>query len=475
MLTGVGTLFGCKYAHTQKIVRASVPGNPPKPREVSVTEDYLVGPLNAWNVARRLLGYYTSAKTVKGAVVLGNQLLRPGMPVTITDVYGEENTAVISRMDITASATVKAGYEAVEGFSPGYTGPVFTARHAWSTDGTYTAPVTGRYRLTIIGGGQGGQGGMDGTAGYGGASGSGGDMTYDEGQSGGPGPYMVYQYNDGKPVAGLGGEGGAPGSPGKVLTFDIDLEAGSTIVRSVGSGGSGGARGGSLGSMGGDTTVSIYDPDGELIATRSSAEGVVPPAGVFDILGDTELALPGRTGYKGGDGGATTKDIDPETGDPYYWGWGSDVDAEHAGGFDGSSAGTYAGGSGGNGIYEESAKTGGGYEHYTAGGGGGGGAAYGNAGGAGGSASNTSSTYKGGNGGAGANAAAPIRNSIPGGGGHGGNGGGGGGNAGGARIWNVLSLSGHDVDCGNPGSGGNGSSGGDGGKGYVVIYTGEET
>lgn len=96
--------------------------------------------------------------------------------------------------------------------------PAFNKRDVVTVSGTYTAPVTGWYRIVVKGGGGGGQGGAVGTS--------------DRSNGGG------------------GGEGGTS------LGFE-KLTAGDTVSVVIGAGGAGGAATGANGSSGGNTTVNV--------------------------------------------------------------------------------------------------------------------------------------------------------------------------------------------------------------------------
>lgn len=95
---------------------------------------------------------------------------------------------------------------------------VINKRDVFTTSGTYTAPVTGWYRITVKGGGAGGQGGN----------------------------YIAPTCRPGKG----GGEGGT--------TFAYDyMIAGDTAAVVIGAGGTGGTYPSNLGGNGGDSTVTI--------------------------------------------------------------------------------------------------------------------------------------------------------------------------------------------------------------------------
>ncbi len=94
--------------------------------------------------------------------------------------------------------------------------PAFNHRDVITTSGTYTAPVTGWYRITVKGGGGGGQGG-DNTA-----------------------------------ALGIGGSGGGEG--GMTIGYEF-LTAGDTASVVIGAGGAGGTAGSGVGGNGGDSSV----------------------------------------------------------------------------------------------------------------------------------------------------------------------------------------------------------------------------
>ena len=96
--------------------------------------------------------------------------------------------------------------------------PMFNKRDIITTSGTYTAPVTGWYKITAKGGGGGGQG-------------AGGHSTY---------------MNSG----GGGGEGGT------TIAYER-MVAGDSAVVVIGAGGAGGAAGGTAGADGGNTLVTV--------------------------------------------------------------------------------------------------------------------------------------------------------------------------------------------------------------------------
>lgn len=197
--------------------------------------------------------------------------------------------------------------------------PAFNHRDVITTSGTYTAPVTGWYKITVKGGGGGGQGGTATSSTYRGGGG--------------------------------GGEGGT------TIGFE-HLTAGDTATVVIGAGGTGGAAGGTAGSNGGNSTVTVnnntYNGDGgDGAGTAGDAGGGIGGDGT--IPGASGCPQPSTTnsGYSygaigGGNGGAN---CDSSTSAPST--------AKNGGGGAGGFAygattprSQYAGGAGGDGYAE---------------------------------------------------------------------------------------------------------------------------
>lgn len=441
IVTGIGTLTGIPYARSQRVVRVGSGQG----RTVSVSNNGLVNGLNSYNLAKRLLSYYSGAAEASGKIILTAPMLRPGQPATIPDAFneGESNTGLISQMRVNLSAKTAGNYTLVTGYTPdpADAGNAVTRRVIITENGTWTVPAgVTRIRIMLIGGGSGGQGGYSGAAGY-------DDLTYYSHYYPGVPAYEEYQYyTDPHDTGGVGGDAGAAGQAGKVLVLDLDVTPGQSASFAIGAGGVGGAAEGGDGTSGTPTTMTSDD-----WGNRTSDTGAIPQNGISDIVDGTVYSAPGVAGTKGGDGGTTSQ---------------TDPTARQGRGYPGGNAGEYSGGSGGGGAGDPGTYIEG--NTLYAAGGGGGGAAFGSVGEAGGSArvrySVNASSY-GGNGGDGADASAPALPAYGCGGG-GGNGGGGGGNAGGAYNYGG-SVS---VGKGTAGAGGAGSIGGDGGAGAVVIY-----
>ncbi len=458
VVSGVGTLTGKYYTHTTQIMEmANNPNNDPV-RVRRVENNELITAVNSRNVAKRVLSYYQSAKTVKAKILLDGE--KCGDYLQFWDAFGELTAAYLSRMDTLVTSVIGAQCQLIEGFIPSTPGNNFTHRQAITASGTWTVPDGVTFvRIVLIGGGQGGQGGYDGGNGAGG-NGAGG-LQYTEVQVLVPqDPYpprveygRMYYYNS-QPAAGVGGNAGGAGVAGKVYIIERSVTPGEVLTFNIGQGGQGGARNGGSGSSGSASTVSSAS-----IGSESSESGVVG-IGYYDPFTGDAYALAGAVGITGGDGGQTNADS--------LAAWNG------YNGRNGAGAGNYAGGVGGAGIRKAADNSYG--LKYSASGGGGGGAAYGANGGAGGAGSYEPRHYeepylypsvtRGGNGGKGADASAPAKPAY-GCAGNGGNGGGGGGNGGGCFSWPDYVGS---VVAGAAGLGGNGSVGGAGGDGLGLVY-----
>jgi len=463
VVSGQGTLTGKYYTHTTNIrTLTNNPNNDPE-RVRRVTENELVTSLNSLNVARRVLSYYQSAKTVKAKLLLDGE--KCGQLIRMTDSFGDLTQAYLARMDTLVTSVIGAQCQMIEGYQPGANGNVFT--HRIVIDAAYiaahgnTIAMPADYvKIVLIGGGDGGSGGYDGEEGqykYKGTSifdpGEGGEVirTYyeiDDHRN------LHTYYYDGQTTA-AGGAAGAAGSRGKVYAFEGAAVTGETVTISVGVGGAGGARNGGAGSSGTATTVSSTS-----LGTKSSNSGL-NVAAYFDPFSGDVYASAGLAGVPGGGGGAVdTVNLQGNNG---------------GNGLPGGNAGFYHGGVGGTGRTMTIRSFGQDYTGYLSGGGGGG-AAFGANGGDGGNITSRydsyyqSTDYFSGVGGNGANAVAHPKPTYGGGGG-GGNGGGGGGNCGAIKdCFQGYADEDSLVYSHAGGAAGQGSKGGDGGDGVVIIY-----
>lgn len=464
VVSGQGTLTGKYYTHTTNLRVLTNNPNNERERVRRVENCELVTAINSLNVARRVLSYYQSAKTVKAKLLVDGE--RCGQLIRMTDAFGDLTQAYMAKMDTLVTSVIGAQCQLIEGFQPGSGGNVFT--HRLAVDRAYIAAhgntmlMPADYvKIVVIGGGNGGNGGYDGEEGQYKYKGT--HPIWDPGEGGeviksnyiiDDFRYLQTCYYDGQTVA-SGGAGNNAGSRGKVYAVERSAVVGETITFNIGVGGAGGARNGGAGSVGTPTTVSAPS-----IGTISSESGLAA-APYFDPFTGDAYALAGIAGIAGGSGGA----VDTV----------SDLGNNGASGLPGAGISGFAGGAGGSGM-TISIRAGSTYTGYLSGGGGGG-AAYGSNGGAGGNVTVTTdvgqyhTTYYGsGVGGAGANAL-PHPKPTYGSGGGGGNGGGGGGNCGGVKNC----FRGFDNEDGAGyahvgGAAGQGSVGGEGGDGVAIIY-----
>ena len=263
IVSGIGTLTGQKYTHTTQVIRKDV-ANPASAEKVITLdpEVCVINPFNSDNVAERLLAYYSSAKTVKAAILYNGE--QAGRQIAFTDPYGDSTNGYVESMDVVVSGIAKANCRIVTNYSPpsqgGYSNAVVL-----TGSGNWTIPsgVT-KLRADIIGGGNGGESGADGDYGWSSSE----------------------RYPRG---TGAGGTAGSGGSAGKHLTVTLeDLTPNTQISYSCGSGGT-------SDSSGSDTTFGAY----------SSASGSVPQNGVINLFTGEILAVNGADGVNGGSGAST--------------------------------------------------------------------------------------------------------------------------------------------------------------------------
>ena len=447
VVSGAGTLTGKYYTHvTQIITLVNNPNNDPE-RVRRVTDNELVTAANSHNVARRVLSFYQSAKTVKAKIMLNGE--KCGQLLRFTDAFGDVTQGYLSRMDTLVTSVIGAQCQLIDGYKPDANGNNFINRAFISTNQSWTVPAgVHTIRIILIGGGQGGQGGYKGADGC-----DRNDMAqgfYPEENC------TVYAYENGEQRTPAGGAAGAGGQQGKIAIYDKDVSPGAVISLTVGIGGDGGAQNGGAGAAGSASTAS-----GGGVGNLSSDNGTVMNGWYDPFTGDV-YAVAGSAGIAGGNGGLS--DVQSTFGN------------NGANGRAGDSVGAFSGGAGGAGYIGEKSFAIYGVTYYTkCSGGGGGGAAYGANGSPG-----TAGWYWDhvvddvrhydngtGNGGNGANASPPNAATYSN-GGNGGNGGGGGGNAGGAMFYQGTYVIG-DNSIGSKGIGGAGSVGGTGGNGCIII------
>lgn len=453
---GAVRLVGKGYTHTTRVITEGAILNTPEDAVYPMADAYLVGPMNAAAVAKRLYAYVQNVKTIQQDVLLSGE--QPGDLVRMADPTEDTvHSAALQALDIVYSGVRKASATALIGYVPqgGSTG--FKNRRVFAANGNFTVPAGVTLIHVVVG-----QAGTGGTAGGQGKNGELGP-SYSTSHNTGVATITTHGYAYGK--AGDGGEPGGGGIPGKVLEMDLDVTPGQTFAVNLGVGGEGGdfddTNGPQPGKPGGESSF----------GTLFSAAGAIPAGGFVEIMtGDVyaQTGGPGVAGCKGS--GAISSDGTETAEGPQLSGpggpWGPGGIGETKRDYAGWDYSAYCEGRGHGGL--------------------GGGAAFGANGNSG--KNGSANVYKlndtqidgtvwGGVGGDGATPIPNIAQTVPGSGGPGGHGGGGGGGPGPALQ--------EDTKWSNPrqeaeivvsarrakgGVGGKGSKGGKGGPGFVIVY-----
>jgi len=409
---GAVIITGKKYIHVTRLITVGeITGNEDEIVK-SVTENTLINPFNATEVAERLYDFLTVAQSIRQEVIFGHE--RPGDVVKVYHPYTRQLVdATIKSMSITMGYNQLRAYtEFLVGYIPPSLISGFTNYTVLTGSGEWTVPegVT-KIRVIIVGAGSGGAGGKKGQKGP--------QITSDN-------------------YGGEGGEGGEGGAGGLILEINMIVAPSAHISYSCGSGGTGGNPD-SQGTAGTNTIFGSY----------SSALGRQWPDGYTEPKTGMILGKSGNTGIKGGRGRSFFEDAEEDIieydGMTYYPGQngateyrGGDNAGYAIGGGGGGAAVGSNGANGTDGVWRWANRTGyyGDYRGYWA---------------------------DHGNGGKGADATIDGEDGASYGcGGSGGHGGGGGG-------WAAGNLP-HFDHPGTPGQGGNGSKGGDGADGCVIVY-----
>lgn len=271
IVSGTGKLSGRKYTHSTRIMHLEADGgNDQRENVATVANAYLVTVLNSSNVAKRVLDYYSSRKTVTMSIIQG--LEKAGDCISGVDPYNEHIDGFIESMDMVVSSFVKANCRVITGYYPSGQGNNYTKAIILTGSGTWNIPADvfskdkPIIQATIIQGGHGGYPGEDGTAGTNGST-------------------FTGQYG----TPGVGGKGGLRGSAGKAITVTIDCTGLTQFSYNCG-------LGGESGQPGGETTFGQY----------SSSNGSIPPYGISNIFTGELYATPGDA--DGVDGGAGSGD-----------------------------------------------------------------------------------------------------------------------------------------------------------------------
>lgn len=314
VVSGTGVLTGKKYTHTTKIISKESDAIGDK-KTVSVTDATLVNVANSDNVAKRLLSYYASARTISADIKVDGE--KPGDQVSFSDPFGEPETAFISSMDINASSFLRASCELVTGYTPVGQGNNYT--HVAVLTGSGTWEHTGTVRAVLISGGDGGWSGCDATEG-----------THSWDKMGTPG---------------TGGVPGQHGRGGRILS--VTLEINGSIAYACGIGGAGGANNGKTsnpGEYGTDTTFGAY----------TTADGERSQSGTVNLFSGEVLALDGLDGLAGGDGASQDSEggtVTAYNGDTYIPGekGADETESGYGTGYGGYGGGPAVGANGGDG------------------------------------------------------------------------------------------------------------------------------
>lgn len=259
VLSGTGILTGRKYTHTTKIISLES-GSTAENKTVSVTDATLVSLVNSEYVAKRVLSYYSSAKTIAADIVVESE--KPGDQIAFNNPFDEPETAFLSSMEITSSSFLRSACEIITNYKPEWYGNNFSNVVVLTGSGTWTH--TGRVRAVLVSGGEGGWSGGDGK----------------QGESGGNG-------------RGLAGEGGVPGTPGRGgRILSITLEVSGSIAYSCGTGGAGGINSG-------ETPVAGEDGTDTTFGSYTTASGERSQTGTVNLFTGAVYALPGQDGVAG--------------------------------------------------------------------------------------------------------------------------------------------------------------------------------
>lgn len=438
VITGIGILTGQKYTHTTSVYSETTGAQNVKDVVQPISSNYLIGPHNVANVAKRAAAYYGAEKIAIETIRVTNE--RPGDQVTFTDSFGDTKTGFIEQMQTTISKKLNASVRILPDWVPGPFGSSYNKCRIFRASDIITATIDGQnmkilpipvsmrgqqalvVMLSGAGGGQAGYDGEDGTA-----------------------PSGQTAFDDMEPGAGgRGGQPGQPGERGRMYSFYEAALPDYYESAKVGTGGLGGSENGELGSAGTDTKL----------GSHSTADGIQLIDDYINLLTGiayAKLNVPGEAGEDGGIGAGR--------GDAYPW-------LSTAGGDHVCEDGTvYQGGAADDGKYW-TYRTGSSRYIRNTGGTGGGGAAHGAPGSDGRAGYDQDHEWSIGGDGATALPWPKAAETEP---GRGGNGGGGGGGAAQSQF-RTQDHSGYTYGFNTAGKGGKGSPGSQGGDGLIFIY-----
>lgn len=271
IVTGTGTLTGRPYTHTTKVVSRSVSDSDRAEKAVSCHVNTLVNIANSENVAKRLLDYYSAARTTFSDIVLENE--RPGDLIQFTNPYDESDAAFLTAMEVNASSFLRASCELVSGYIPSGQGNNYTEAEVLTGEGEYTFGEDADDAVAVlIAGGNGGDSG-----------GRGADAETST--------YFNYA-----PEIGVGGVAGKRGLGGKIYTIKLTGVAGKTFAYRCGVAG--------LGGIAADDAASVPGTAGTptTFGEYSSESGEHSESGYVNLFTGAIYGVPGLEGVPGGDG-----------------------------------------------------------------------------------------------------------------------------------------------------------------------------
>lgn len=333
VISGNGVLTGIPYTHSTRSVSRSNPGASEE-KTLSVEDCTMVNLINSENLLNRLYSFYCPSnfiKSIKNSIKFTDE--RCGKAYRFKNPYGEDETAFLASMDITASSFNQADCVWYANYTPAgqeglYDHVIILNKDTFEEDGgTFTVPDgVDDIKVVIIGGGTGGGSGWPGENGE-------DATTHVEVESTADLSAVWYGAEGGD-----GGLGGSGGTPGRVKIIKIE-NPDASYNYTIGDGGEGGAATGFIpdtvnelraameneqpdyeytdselqnlistyentgwsgspnpGSAGTASTFGSYssdDPDGEVLT-----------GGVYEQIYNKFYALPGKGGIRGGKGGA---------------------------------------------------------------------------------------------------------------------------------------------------------------------------
>jgi len=433
-VTGLGTLTGKAYTHTMRVVAQDAAGATGEENVKHVDDYTLVSLACSLNVAKRVLSYYSAARTVGANLTLNGE--RCGDILSLDDPFLDPITAFLESISVNASTNLWGPARLVENYTPANQGNNVTGKNELQGAGTWVSPFTGTLQYVLISGAQGGCCGGDGYN-------DGARPSFNRSSDVDSDGHTITKYNyTGTTAPGNAGAGGQPGNGGRVVTGTISVTLGQQIAWHTGVGGAGEVHGSGVG-HGSDGTDTEF-------GSITTENGTIIENGFFDpITGDQY----GQTGDYGQRGGYPNETIS-----------GYGITGANAAGI--AQSGRFGG---------DNLNPGSGSWYFSFAGASGGGPAYG---GNGGDALQTTWRWPGsapiitfGSGGQGADAQPPSKETVAGKGGRGGYGGG----ASGFLPYGFTDTKGGSITVNRPETlqrGGYGSDGGQGADGIILLYWG---